>query len=465
MDNRYDDLIDNENFYKIMNPYIESGILTEIYSSKYISVFNLANKTYVTCLHMIVDDSVVGHEATKPIINHEIKDNLFAFKMQKDSARILPASCGLFNKEKFSYWQKYSTNSKIKSETDPKFDEKIMKKYPKESGLVSGAKPTNSAVRRMIKNWYANLVHGDMLSVLYLIAGALAVLQVIMLFMPHLIGGGNVFLPVEIFGGGGTSGKFGIHDRQHEIGFAYIDLFFILVVFDVFWAVLSFMQKKLASIFGVVVCAISFIINIFWVETLSFFEIDSYARITPFPIFMVMISFAGIIVSIAQIVRIVKKEYPKESALVSGAKPTLLYIIAGVMAALQVLMFFLPHLSDGDNVLRPVEMFGGVGVLDKFGVYDNPYEIGVAFIFLVIVVALEVVWAVLSFMKKKPAGIFGVVACALGVIIHLVWFVVICHTEGGSYFRVSQLPFFMLLLSYAGIPVSIVQIVKKKYLS
>ena len=133
MDNRYDDLIDNENFYKIINPYIESGILTEIYASNYISVFNVANKIYVTCLHMIVDDSVVGHEATKPIINHEIKDNLFAFKMQKDSARILPASCGLFNKEKFSYWQKYSTNSKIKSETDPKFDEKIMKKYPKKS--------------------------------------------------------------------------------------------------------------------------------------------------------------------------------------------------------------------------------------------------------------------------------------------------------------------------------------------
>ena len=406
--------------------------------------------------------------------------------MQTIFAKHLKQVCYVFSEDRFNYWQKWSRDAKGRPITDPKFDEEIMKKYPKESALVigakptisqdeypswrqhtgseRGAKPTNSAVRRMIKNWYANHVHGDMLSVLYLIAGALAVLQVIMLFMPHLIGGGNVFLPVEIFGGGGTSGKFGIHDRQHEIGFEYIDLFF-LVIFDVFWAVLSFMQKKLASIFGVVVCAISFIINIFWVETLSFFEIDSYARITPFPIFMVMISFAGIIVSIAQIVRIVKKEYPKESALVSGAKPTLLYIIAGVMAALQVLMFFLPHLSDGDNVLRPVEMFGGVGVLDKFGVYDNPYEIGVAFIFLVIVVALEVVWAVLSFMKKKPAGIFGVVACALGVIIHLVWFVVICHTEGGSYFRVSQLPFFMLLLSYAGIPVSIVQIVKKKYLS
>ena len=335
---------------------------------------------------------------------------------------------------------------------------------PLHTDLVSEGKPTISQDEYPSWRQHTGSERGAKPTLLYIIAGVMAALQVLMFFLPHLSDGDNVLMPVEMFGGGGTSGKFGIHDRQHEIGFEYIDLFF-LVIFDVFWAVLSFMQKKLASIFGVVVCAISFIINIFWVETLSFFEIDSYARITPFPIFMVMISFAGIIVSIAQIVRIVKKEYPKESALVSGAKPTLLYIIAGVMAALQVLMFFLPHLSDGDNVLRPVEMFGGVGVLDKFGVYDNPHEIGVAFIFLVIVVALEVVWAVLSFMKKKPAGIFGVVACALGVIIHLVWFVVICDTEGGSYFRVSELPFFMLLLSYAGIPVSIVQIVKKKYLS
>ena len=71
MDNRYDDLIDNENFYKIMNPYIESGILTEIYASNYISVFNLENKVYVTCLHMVSDGMVPGHLIPKEDIIKE----------------------------------------------------------------------------------------------------------------------------------------------------------------------------------------------------------------------------------------------------------------------------------------------------------------------------------------------------------------------------------------------------------
>ena len=133
MDNRYDDLIDNEKFYKIINPYIESGILTEIYSSNYISVFNLANKVYVTCPHIVVDDSVVGHMSIEQLINKEIKDNLYAFEMQKKSTRIFPASCFLFNKEGLSFWKKYGTDPEVGCYTDPKFDEKIMKKYPKES--------------------------------------------------------------------------------------------------------------------------------------------------------------------------------------------------------------------------------------------------------------------------------------------------------------------------------------------
>lgn len=133
MDNRYDDLIDNEKFYKIINPYIESGILTEIYSSNYISVFNVRNKVYITCPHMIVDGSVVGHMAIETLIKKEIEDNLLAFKSQKDFARIMPISCFIFDKEHFGYWQKYGTNPKTKSYTDPKFDEEIMKKYPKEA--------------------------------------------------------------------------------------------------------------------------------------------------------------------------------------------------------------------------------------------------------------------------------------------------------------------------------------------
>ena len=133
MDNRLDDLVDNEKFYKIMNPYIESGMLTEIYASNYISVFNFSNKIYVTCLHMVLNDSVVGHLSTKSFIKKEIEDNLQAFEIQETSGKIFPGSCYLFNKERFSYWQKYITNLEIECYTDSKLDEEIMKKYPKEA--------------------------------------------------------------------------------------------------------------------------------------------------------------------------------------------------------------------------------------------------------------------------------------------------------------------------------------------
>ena len=133
MDNRYDDLIDNENFYKIINPYIESGILTEIYASNYISVFNVANKIYVTCLHMVSNGIIPGHLTGKEEIIDEINDNSFAFKMQVNFTKFLIQACFNFGADRFNYWKNWSKNPKIKSDTDPKFDEKIMKKYPKKS--------------------------------------------------------------------------------------------------------------------------------------------------------------------------------------------------------------------------------------------------------------------------------------------------------------------------------------------
>ena len=148
-----------------------------------------------------------------------------------------------------------------------------------------------------------------------------------------------------------------------------------------------------------------------------------------------------------------------------GAKPTVLYIIAGVMAALQVLMFFLPHLSHrSGDVFMPVQMFGGASALDKLGASDASNFVGGFMVFFVIVVALEAAWAVLSFLQKKPAGIFGVVACAIGFFIHMIWMIAMTGAAASSYITMTPFPVFMFLISIAGIPVSIIQIVKSKYL-
>ncbi len=156
---------------------------------------------------------------------------------------------------------------------------------------------------------------------------------------------------------------------------------------------------------------------------------------------------------------------PQPVNALNGPKPNVLYIIAGVMAALQVLMFFLPHLSSkAGKVFMPVQLFGGAKALSSFGATKDAANIVGGFMFFfVIVVALEIAWAILSFMKKRPAGIFGVVACAVGFFVHMIWMIAMGAASSPTYITMMPFPIFMFFLSIAGIPVSIVQIVKKKY--
>lgn len=152
-----------------------------------------------------------------------------------------------------------------------------------------------------------------------------------------------------------------------------------------------------------------------------------------------------------------------------AGKPTVLYIISGVMAALQFLLVFLPHMTS---------QYGGyynfftidVSLL-KLSSYTYRGLSGFAsfLLFMFIVpMALQIVWAVMSFIQRRPAGIFGVIASSIYTVSSLIWLIVVgiagsaIYTFGAG--SMTAVPTFMLLLGIAGIPVSIVQIVKKKYL-
>lgn len=155
---------------------------------------------------------------------------------------------------------------------------------------------------------------------------------------------------------------------------------------------------------------------------------------------------------------------PQPMNALNGSKPNALYIIAGVMAALQVLMFFLPHLSSkAGKVFMPVQLFGGAKALETVGASKASDVVGGFMFFFVIVVALEIAWAILSFLRKRPAGIFGVVASAVGFFVHMIWMIAMSAAASPTYITMMPFPIFMFILSIAGIPVSIIQIVKKKY--
>ena len=139
------------------------------------------------------------------------------------------------------------------------------------------------------------------------------------------------------------------------------------------------------------------------------------------------------------------------------------------MAALQFLLVFLPHMTS---------QYGGyynfftidVSLL-KLSSYTYRGLSGFAsfLLFMFIVpMALQIVWAVMSFIQRRPAGIFGVIASSIYTVSSLIWLIVVgiagsaIYTFGAG--SMTAVPTFMLLLGIAGIPVSIVQIVKKKYL-
>lgn len=158
---------------------------------------------------------------------------------------------------------------------------------------------------------------------------------------------------------------------------------------------------------------------------------------------------------------------------VAGRRPTVLYIIAGVLAALQFLMVFLPQVSAYGSTYN--NFFGVLSELfstSRTAGYSSYYyqsnasgavNAGVVFLLLLFIIpmGLQIAWAILSFMQKRLAGIFGVIASSLYFVSSLIWTVLLAAAGSSA---VTVVPVLMIFLAIAGIPVAIVQIVKKKYL-
>ena len=156
---------------------------------------------------------------------------------------------------------------------------------------------------------------------------------------------------------------------------------------------------------------------------------------------------------------------------VNGPKPTALYIIAGVIAALSFIMVFIPSFYSSYSAYNP---FSIAGESFKASSYTSSYSrsssnawagiAGFIITMFVIPMGLQIAWAILSFMQKRPAGVFGVVSSGIYLVVSLIWAGVCTAGTASSYYTSTPVPVFMIMLAIAGIPVSIVQIVKKKYL-
>lgn len=166
----------------------------------------------------------------------------------------------------------------------------------------------------------------------------------------------------------------------------------------------------------------------------------------------------------------------------AGRKPTVLYIIAGVIAVLCILFLILPQFTyhsryaDGAYNIFTIQAFGDDVAKGAFN--SNAREVTqsaqavsmVVIIMFIIPLVMGFVWGLLSFLQKRPAGIFGIIMSGFLTIVDCIWLVFIgvfvSATAASDIEKVAMTPFpiIVLVLAIAALPVSIVQIVKKKYL-
>ena len=184
---------------------------------------------------------------------------------------------------------------------------------------------------------------------------------------------------------------------------------------------------------------------------------------------------------------------------VKGAK--VLYIIAGAIACLAFIMPFLPSISFsfgelskyigsqsytfnvftfGDFVNKVSSLLGA----SSSRISDEAQALSGLFIVLIamfiIPMAIQIPWAILSFMRKRPAGVFGLISSILYFIGSIIWVVFLNSMYASAiqsamksgvssiiakqYFSITAVPYFMVIFAVAGIVLSIIQLVKKKYL-
>ena len=100
-------------------------------------------------------------------------------------------------------------------------------------------------------------------------------------------------------------------------------------------------------------------------------------------------------------------------------------IIAGVIACL---CFILPFLPSFTILGRSFNVFNIGNIASDIGNYSGEKSIsaiGAVFIALfVIPMVLQIPWAILSFMRKSPAGIFGLISSIIFFIVSWFWLIV-----------------------------------------
>ena len=138
-----------------------------------------------------------------------------------------------------------------------------------------------------------------------------------------------------------------------------------------------------------------------------------------------------------------------------------LYMISGAIALLSILFVFLPHITVLGSGYAPFQL-----VSDRYiwgSSSDARAGAVVVVILLVIPMLLQLVWAILSFLRTRAAGVLGLIASIFAINHTIVWIALLGSIREKSYSlaSVTAVPVLMLVLAIAGMVLAIIQLTKK----
>lgn len=141
-----------------------------------------------------------------------------------------------------------------------------------------------------------------------------------------------------------------------------------------------------------------------------------------------------------------------------------IYFISGGVAVWTALLIFIPHIVVGHrffNIFQIIESSTLVSYITG-GNSDGDFIVSIFIVPFFIALALQVVWAILSFVRVKAAGVLGLIASIIYINHSVVWMIMLTTSSIKEPYVVTPVPYLMVTLGIAGMVLSVLQLAKRK---
>ncbi len=141
-----------------------------------------------------------------------------------------------------------------------------------------------------------------------------------------------------------------------------------------------------------------------------------------------------------------------------------IYFISGGVAVWTAMLIFIPQIVIGSRFFTIFQIIDSP-TLTSFvtgGSSDSDFMIAIYLVPFFAALALQIVWAILSFVRVRAAGVLGLIASIIYINHSAVWMTMLTTSSFKEPYAVTPIPYLMVTLGIAGMVLSIMQLAKRR---